>query len=195
VTRKATDPQCANGKGGTMPCFIPGTTSVQAPLVYMGHYMPTTEGSVGNSFRYKMFKLHVLADFQTGFRKLDNNLRIRCQLNATCPEAVWPEKYDPAVVAVVQNSGTLRDYFIKDANFWKLREVSLSYDAPAALARKYLGSSGLNATFSLRNLHTWTPYRGLDPENSLGGQTGSIALSQAEYPSLASALLTIRLSY
>ncbi len=195
ATRRATDPICADGKGGTMPCFIPGTTSVQAPLVYMGHSIPTTEGSVGNTFRYRMFKLHVLTDFQAGFRKLDNGLRIRCQLNATCPEAVWPERYSPDVVAVVQNSGTLRDYFIKDANFWKLREVSLSYDAPARLARKYLGSSGLNATFSLRNLQTWTTYPGLDPENSLGGQAGSIALSQAEYPSLASALLTIRLSY
>jgi len=195
ATRKATNPVCADGKGGTMPCFIPGTTSVQAPLLYMGHSIPTTEGSVGNTFRYRMFRLHVLADFQAGFRKLDNNLRIRCQLNATCPEAVWPDKYDPAVIAVVQNSGTLRDYFIKDANFWKLREVSLSYDAPEKLTRRYLGSNGLSATFSLRNLHTWTPYRGLDPENSLGGQSGSIGITQAEYPSLASALLTIRLSY
>ncbi|MHB8840118.1 MAG: TonB-dependent receptor domain-containing protein, partial [Gemmatimonadaceae bacterium] len=195
ATRKATDPMCADGKGGVMPCFIPGSTSVQAPLLYMGHSIPTTEGSVGNTFRYRMFKLHVLADFQTGFRKLDNNLRIRCQLNATCPEAVWPDKYAPEVVAVVQNSGTLRDYFIKDANFWKLREVSLTYDAPDRLAKRYLGSSGLNATFSLRNLHTWTTYKGLDPENSLGGQSGSIALSQAEYPTLMSALLTIRLSY
>ncbi|MBA4072549.1 MAG: hypothetical protein C0497_12040 [Gemmatimonas sp.] len=101
ATRKATNPKCADGRGGVMDCFIPGTTSVQAPLLYMGHSIPTTEGSVGNSSRYKMFRLHVLADFQTGFRKLDNNLRIRCQLNATCPEAVWPEKYDPAVVAVV----------------------------------------------------------------------------------------------
>jgi hypothetical protein len=150
---------------------------------------------VSNTFRYRMFKVNVLTDFQTGFRKLDNNLRIRCQLNATCPEAVWPQNYAPEVVAVVQNSGTLRDYFIKDANFWKLREVSLSYDAPERLARKYLGTSGLSATFTMRNLHTWTSYGGLDPENSLGGQSGSIGLSQAEYPSLASALLTIRLSY
>ncbi len=195
ATRKAINPLCADGKGGTMPCFIPGTTSVQAPLLYMGHSIPTTEGSVGNTFRYRMFKLHVLADFQTGFRKLDNNLRIRCQLNATCLEAVYPAKYEPAVVAAVQNSGTLRDYFIKDANFWKLREVSLSYEAPEKLAKKYMGSSGLSATFSMRNLHTWTSYGGLDPENSLGGQSGSIGLSQAEYPTLASALLTIRLSY
>ncbi len=195
TTRLATNPICADGKGGTLPCFIPGTTSVQAPLLYMGHSIPTTEGSIGNTFRYKMFRLHVLADFQAGFRKLDNNLRIRCQLNASCLESVYPAKYAPEVVAVVQNSGTLRDYFIKDANFWKLREVSLSYDAPDRLARRYLGSSGLSATFTLRNLHTWTTYGGLDPENSLGGQSGSIGISQAEYPSLASALLTIRLSY
>jgi len=195
ATRKAINPVCADGKGGTMPCFIPGTTSVQAPLLYMGHSLPTTEGSVGNTVRYRMFRLHVLADFQTGFRKLDNNLRIRCQLNATCPEAVWPDKYAPEVVAVVQNSGTLRDYFIKDANFWKLREVSLSADAPARLARKYMNASGLSATFTMRNLRTWSPYKGLDPENSLGGQSGSLGITQAEYPTLASALLTIRLSY
>jgi len=195
VTRKATKPMCADGKGSTMECFITGTTSVQAPLLYMGHSIPTTEGSVGNTFRYRMFKLNVLADFQAGFRKLDNNLRIRCQLNASCPEAVYPQNYDPGIVAQVQNSGTLRNYFIKDANFWKLREVSLSYDAPEKLARRYLGSNGLSATFTLRNLHTWTTYQGLDPENSLGGQSGSIGITQAEYPSLASALLTIRLSY
>jgi hypothetical protein len=47
----------------------------------------------------------------------------------------------------------------------------------------------------MRNLRTWTPYKGLDPENSLGGQSGSIGITQAEYPSLAQALLTIRLSY
>jgi TonB-linked SusC/RagA family outer membrane protein len=198
TTRKATEPQCADGKGSTMPCFATGTTSVQAPLIYMGHSIPTTEGSVANTFRYKMFKLHVLTDFQSGFSKLDNNLRIRCQLNATCPEAVWPDKYDPAAVAVVQNSGTLRDYFIKTANFWKLREVSLSYDAPERLARKYLGSSGVSATFSVRNIHTWTNYTGLDPENSLvssGGSSSGIGIDQAEYPPLASALLTIRISY
>ena len=195
ATRKASDPVCADGKGGKMPCFIPGTTSVQAPLMYMGHSIPTTEGSVGNTFRYKMLTLHVLADFQTGFRKLDNNLRIRCQLNASCPEAVWPDKYAPEVIAVVQNSGTLRDYFITDANFWKLREVSLSYDAPERLARKYIGSSGVSATFTMRNLHTWTPYHGMDPENSLGGGNSGIGITQAEYPSLASALFTIRLSY
>ena len=195
VTKLATNPICADGKGGTIPCFVPGTTNVQAPKVFFGHSIPTTEGSLSSTFRYKSWRLYVLGDFQAGFSKLDNNLRIRCQLNASCPETVFPAKYDPAIVAVVQNSGTLRDYFIKPASFTKLREVSVSYDAPESLARRWLGASSLGVTLSGRNLSTLTKYTGLDPENSLGGQSGSIALDQSEYPQLASFVITIRLSY
>jgi hypothetical protein len=40
-----------------------------------------------------------------------------------------------------------------------------------------------------------TRYTGLDPENSLGGINGSIALDQSEYPQLATLLFSVRLSY
>ena len=193
-TRLATNPICDDGKGGTIPCFVPGTTSVQAPKLFFGNSIPTTEGSISNTFRYDRLRFYVLSDFQVGFSKIDNNLRIRCQLNASCLEAVYPMNYAPAVIADVQNSGTLRDYFIKSANFWKLREVSMTYDAPDKLVARYLGAGSLAATISGRNLHTWTNYTGLDPENSLGG-AGGIASDQAEYPQLASVILSIRLSY
>jgi TonB-linked SusC/RagA family outer membrane protein len=193
-TRLATNPICDDGKGGTIPCFVPGTTSVQAPKLFFGNSIPTTEGSISNTFRYDRLRFYVLSDFQVGFSKIDNNLRIRCQLNASCLEAVYPMNYAPAVIADVQNSGTLRDYFIKSANFWKLREVSMTYDVPDKLAARYLGAGSLAATISGRNLHTWTNYTGLDPENSLGG-AGGIASDQAEYPQLASVILSIRLSY
>jgi TonB-linked SusC/RagA family outer membrane protein len=58
------------------------------------------------------------------------------------------------------------DYFVEDAGFVKLRELSLKYRLPtrwaAPLAR--LGASG--ASFSLigRNLLTFTDYKGYDPE-------------------------------
>jgi TonB-linked SusC/RagA family outer membrane protein len=58
--------------------------------------------------------------------------------------------------------------YIEDASFWRLREVSLTYNVP----RKWLGSfavSGLSLTISGRNLALWTDYTGLDPEiNSIG---------------------------
>ena len=194
TTKKATNPICDNGMGGTMACFAPGTTNVVAPKVYMGHSLPTTEGSWTNTFRYSRFRLFVMVDFQDGFSKLDNNLRINCQLNGDCPMTVFPQNYAPNVVAVVQNSGTLRDFFIKPASFTKLREISLSYDAPATTARR-LGAHAPGVTASARNLAMLTHYTGLDPETNYGGQTGSIALDQSEYPQLASFVFSVRLSY
>jgi hypothetical protein len=193
-TKRATNPICADGKGGTLPCFVPGTTNVQAPKLYFGHSLPTTEGSWTNTFRYSRFRLYVLMDYETGFNKLDNNLRINCQLDSDCIYAAFPQNYDPAIVAQVQNSGTLRNFFIKPASFAKLRELSLSYDAPDRFASR-LGAHSVAVTASGRNLSTITRYSGLDPETSLGGQSGSIGLDQAEYPQLASFVLTVRLAY
>lgn len=192
--KRAINPMCADAHGVVAPCFVPNTTNVQAPKVYFGHSLPTTEGSLSTTLRYGRFRYYVMADFQTGFNKLDNNLRIRCQLNANCLETTFPAQYDPAVVAQVFNSGTLRNYFIKPASFTKLREMTLSYDVSERYASR-IGAQSLALAVSARNLGTWTKYTGLDPENSLGGQNGSIALDQSEYPQLASFQISLRLSY
>ncbi|HEY7395295.1 MAG TPA: TonB-dependent receptor, partial [Gemmatimonadaceae bacterium] len=194
ATRKAINPMCADSRGVIAPCFATGTTNVVAPKVDFGHSLPTWEGALSSTFRYGRFRYYVMADFQRGFNKLDNNLRIRCQLNANCLETVFPERYDPAIVAQVQNSGTLRNYFIKPASFTKLREMSLSYDVPNKYAERVRAQS-LAISVSGRNLGTWTKYTGLDPENSLGGQNGSIALDQSEYPQITTFQLSLRLSY
>jgi TonB-dependent SusC/RagA subfamily outer membrane receptor len=194
ATKKAGNSMCEDAKGGLMPCFVAGTTSIQAPKVYFGHSLPTNEGSLSNTFRWRSFRLFAMADFQTGFNKLDNNLRINCQLNGDCIYDVFPEKFDPAIVVQTQNSGTIRSFFVKPSSFTKLREVSLSYDA----SQRYAGivnAKSLSITASARNLHTWTRYTGIDPENSLGGQNGSIALDQSEFPQLASFIVTLRLAY
>ncbi len=188
---------CDNGNGGTIPCFFTGTTSIQAPAVFMGHSIPTTTGSWSNTFRVGRFRLFVMADFQAGFSKLNNNLRLNCQLTGDCIYNVFPQNYNPAIIATTQNSGTLRGFFIEPASFWKLRDVALSYDVPQSYARK-VGASALGITLALHNLATLTKYQGLDPENSLmtsGGASTAIGIDQAEYPQLTSMLLSFRLSY
>jgi TonB-linked SusC/RagA family outer membrane protein len=193
ATKRAINAVCLDAQGAQMPCFVPGTTSIQAPKLYFGHSLPTTEGSLTNTFRYERLRLYVMADFQRGFNKLDNNLRINCQLNGDCLYDVFPDRYDPAIVVQTQNSGTIRNFFIKPSGFTKLREVSLSYDAPANYAR-LLGAQSLLVSAAGRNLHMWTKYTGIDPENSLGGVTG-LALDQSEYPQLALFLFSVRVSY
>jgi TonB-linked SusC/RagA family outer membrane protein len=189
--------RCDNGHGGTIACFVPGTLSIQAPALFSGHSIPTTTGSWSNSFRYKRFRLFVMADFQAGFSKLNNNLRINCQLNSDCLYNVFPQNYDPRIVATTQNSGTLRDFFIQPASFWKLRDVALSYDAPQELFR-YIGAKSLGVTLAAHNLAMITRYGGLDPENSLmtsSGASTSIGIDQAEFPQLTSVILSFRITY
>ena len=67
--------------------------------------------------------------------------------------------------------------FVEDGTFWKLREVSLTAQAPSSWARR-LGVSDLALTLSGRNLGTWTDYTGFDPELNFNGTSN---FSTAEF--------------
>ncbi len=55
------------------------------------------------------------------------------------------------------------DGFVEDASFWKLREVSLGLTALERWAGS-IGAKNLTLTLAARNLATWSPYSGPDPE-------------------------------
>jgi TonB-linked SusC/RagA family outer membrane protein len=198
TTKKATNLMCDDGKGGTVACFFPGSSSLQAPLVNVGHSLPTTTGSWINTFRYSRFRLYAMIDFQRGFKKTDTNYEQVCQVFAACLENIHPEQYDPVQVAHAQNGGgQLQDFYIRSANFAKLREVSLTFDAAPRTAR-YVGAKSMAVTLTGRNLHMWTKYTGLDPENSVnadGGMSRNLATDQTEFPQLATVLLALRLAF
>ena len=134
-----------------------------------------------------------MADDATGDKRLDTNHRIRCQIVYTCAEYLQPEKTDPRKLAQMQTSGTLRDFVINDSKFMKLREVSLSYEAPESFAARARAKQA-GFTLAARNLHTWTPYTGLDPESEFVSG-GTVNVDQAHVPQLMSLVLTVRLSY
>lgn len=73
-----------------------------------------------------------------------------------------------------ESNGT-KDYFLEDASFLRLRNVSLSFDA--AKFWKLPFTNKLQIVFSGRNLLTFTNYTGMDPEanqNTTGaGSTGT----------------------
>lgn len=194
VTKKAIKPICDDGKGGSMNCFAGDnslTNAIIAPKVYLGRFIPRVEGSYSNSIRFGPFTARGMLDYATSYNRTDNNLRIRCQLFLTCLEYLQPDKTDPRILVQMQTSGTLRDFVIQDAKFLKLRELSLTYDAPSKVASR-VGAHDASLNISGRNLHTWTPYKALDPENQLGGTGGT---DQAEYPQLAVFIVTFHLAY
>jgi len=56
--------------------------------------------------------------------------------------------------------------YIEDGSFIKLREVSATYRVNHPFVKRF-GASSLGITLAGRNLHTWTDYRGMDPELNL----------------------------
>ena len=68
------------------------------------------------------------------------------------------------VVATRDNPSKTRDGFFQSGAFVKLREVSATFTAPEAMVARLRGARSLSFTASARNVHTWTKYRGVDPE-------------------------------
>lgn len=196
TTKRAINAMCDDGKGGSTPCFN-SNGAVIAPRVYLGRAIPATEGSFGTQVRFlDRFHAQALLDFKTGYKKFDNNLRIRCQIFNTCYERVHPETMDPVKLAAAQTNNTIKDWVLQNGNFARLREVSVTFDAPSRYVG-YLGAHGLTLNLAARNLKTWTNYTGLDPENSfLSGTTvTSNWIDQAELPQLTSFVFTAHISY
>lgn len=193
VTHRAINPMCDDGKGGAMPCFS-ASGQVIAPRVYLGREIPPVEGSVNSDIRFLgRFRLSTMVDFKNGYKRYDNNLRIRCQIFRTCMENLEPQNYDPKLIAQMQTNGTLVDFVVKDASFAKLREVSLTYDAAPSISG-LVGAGSASVSFAGRNLHTWTNYTGLDPESYFLSNNG-YGTDQAELPQLTSFVLTVHLTY
>ena len=193
VTDQVSNVICDNGQGGTTPCYN-SNGQVVAPRVYLGRTTPALEGSVGSSVRlFERFMITGLLDFKSGYKKLNNNDRARCQIFGTCLANVYPERYDPTLIAQLRSGGTLRDFSIQDASFARLREISLTYDVPDQYARS-IGARAANISVAARNLHTWTNYGGLDPENSfLSGSPGF--LEQSNLPQLTQFIATFNVNF
>jgi hypothetical protein len=59
--------------------------------------------------------------------------------------------------------------FVEDGSFMKLREISLAFTLADRFVTRTLGVESIDLRLAGRDLHTWTSYRGLDPETNLAG--------------------------
>ena len=193
ATNKVTDIMCDNGAGGTVPCYT-ASGAVAAPRVYLGRTTPSFEGSISTGLRlFNRLTLNSMLDVKAGYKKYDNNLRARCQIFSLCLENMYPERYDAGRVAEVRSNGTLVSFVVNDASFARLREVSLTYDAPDDYAG-YIRAKRASINVAARNLYTWTNWTGLDPENQfLSG--GNVGLEQDNLPQLMSFVVTFNVSF
>ena len=156
----------ANGDG-----IITQTEVTLAPTAsYLGTPFPTQGASLNAGFSWKdRLRLAATMDYRGGMSLYNLTEAFRCGQNE-CQALVDP-KTPLAEQAKAVASVFLGDPigYVQDADFLKLREVSLTYYAPASLAAQF-GARTLSFTVAGRNLATWSHYPGFDPEVNQNGQ-------------------------
>lgn len=186
---KATNVMCADESGGSVSCG-------SAPLVYLGNTTPKAEGAFTAGLTvFRNLRLNTLVDFKSGYKKLDGNRRVRCNLFSQCRINYFPQEFDPRQVAEAQGGTSYATFLITDASYTKLREVSATFTLPAdwaSLARLSRASVSLAG----RNLYTWTGYQGLEPEATFnGGGRGFGQWEQNVMPQLMQFVATFNLTF
>ena len=136
--------------------------------------------------------LYGLVDFKRGHYLLNANELNRCGGVAPLCDAVYNrEAYETLYLASIAPSSigaSVFAPFMQKASFFRLSEVSVAYTLPSQWLRG-LGVSTSRVSLAGRNLHTWTDYRGLDPESRAG------ATDQALIPPLQRFVLTLHLAF
>ena len=196
ATKKAINAICDGGINGDHPGG-PDVPCATAPMLFNGTITPKISGAVNTSIGIGRFvKLHGMADFRKNYKIFDADLFNRCSAFGYCFGNVNPDQIDPKVLYTYQNGGslTVTDNYQRNASFWRLREVSATFTGPVNWAQR-VNASAISLTIAGRNLHTWTSYPGLDPENRSSVGTQNIAFDQAVTPALAQFLTTISLTF
>lgn len=193
TTGLATNVLCDGGAGKSP------VACATAPFVFLGSPTPTRSGTISNTLTlFKRLRLYALVDFRGG-NKLNNAVeQLRCQGLVgvgLCDVNYNPKNYDPKYVAeanVTAYSTYEWDQFEQDASFVKLREISATYQLPEWLS----GLSRASVTLAARNLHTWTNYRGVDPEvNVANAATSTSAVDQGVVPPLRQYILSFNYKF
>jgi hypothetical protein len=161
----------------------PGTLTDEQE--YIGPPTPTRTVQLGSEVSFlRNFNFGFLFDHQGGHYRTDHTLRWLMDprrdvtddqgtgvgpgaLSTRCRQA--PEgSLDAAICS--RNSLLTHGEFVVPADFWKLREVTLSYRVPTNTLQM-VGASGVTLSLAGRNLWRWMATPNLEPEANLESQS------------------------
>jgi TonB-linked SusC/RagA family outer membrane protein len=155
-------------------------------LDVVGNGEPDFRVGWSNKVTWKQLELNTLLDWQKG-SDIVNLTRLLYDFGQVSPDYVGAGEARLEAFS----AGDMRPY-IEDASFVKLREVSVSYNAPETWTKDALSVDWLRVSLAGRNLMTWSSYSGLDPEvSNFGNQPIGRNYDVAPYPPSRSFWLSV----
>lgn len=149
-------------------------------LEFAGPGMPEDQLTVSTTVTlFENLRLYGLLDYRGNYVAYNNTERFRCRFQL-CRALIDPttplEDMARATASLYHPSQTVWGY-MEEGDFWKLREVSVTYTLPENVASRFSASSA-SITFTGRNLATWTDYTGMDPEINSAGSGDNFGISE-----------------
>ncbi|RYY37570.1 MAG: SusC/RagA family TonB-linked outer membrane protein [Sphingobacteriaceae bacterium] len=180
----------------------------EATLQESGSALPKFQGGFNNTFTYKQFSLRVNTYFSYGAKIFSNNLRYMMndghepyynQIRLPDGAKVWTGPGDTeATEPSPQNSANSTETssrYLKDANFFTIRNIAFNYTLPAAFAKK-LSFEGISVGVSADNVATFTSFLGQDPQTTITpGSFAMPGLQDFKYPNSRQFLLNINFNF
>ena len=198
-----------------------GFPVIETTQKILGNTQPDWFGSIINSIDYKGFGLSFQFDTRQGVQKYNQMGNFLAAFgvapytlnrNETIVFEGVTADGEPNTKAVYLGQGTGPDgesygagyyrntyrgsteNFVEDADWFRLRNVSISYSLPAALLdRVFIDNATLRITGN--NLYLKTPYSGFDPEGNRGNGNSDDGFGGFTYPGVRSVFFTLNLGF
>ena len=180
----------ANGDG----IITPSEVVVGSSPVFLGTPFPTQGASLGTTLTWRRrVRVSTLLEYRAGNSQLNSTEYLRCYYGScrALNDPGTPLAREAAVAAAIV--GTPAGY-VEDAAFLKLREVTITLEAPRDWAA-LVHAARASLTLVGRNLFTWAGYSGLDPEVSAAGQEGFAMADLLTQPPLRSFAATLKVEF
>ena len=159
----------------------------------LGSSNPDFTGGFNTSFSYKSWNLGIHGTFSYGGKKYWSALPQQFTMSASTPKNVlnvalkrWtPEHPDagyPQIRINNTNMSYFSDFFLYDASFLKIQNISLSYRLPQSVLKRLPMFSDISFSASVNNPFVFTPYPGPNPESYSSNKISGSAVDYSLYP-------------
>ena len=164
-----------------------GVVNLEGDRAYIGNPFPDFIYGFNLNLNYKNFDLTAfvsgsqgndVVNASTGYHVQYSN-RTSSVLDAWSLENQNTDIMRPSALEVVNHE--FSDYYVEDGSYLRLKNITLGYSLPPAVAEK-IKMSNARVYISANNLITFTGYSGLDPEIGANNNPLDLGIDRGFYP-------------